>query len=240
MRVFTKPRDRLIALAGVASVYQQLTKDRYVAGLWGSSLATGLSWVKRSHISKASTAATGPRWPTWSWASQDDPVHFMSVSTQPQKVIADPRFKLVDTQLEFSIGRINDFSPVMGGFITVTGCLIDLVVSGPGSFMERGACSYPQNWQEGWEGVCFIDDKRIVLAQHQVTALVIGRKNDHSQHGDCFLLLKPYGKRKSVYVRIGFARVDYGPYMGREGWVDTNDKAALVRAAWRLQTIHLY
>lgn len=66
VRAFTKPRDRLIALAGIAEVYQHLTKDRYVAGLWDSSLAAGLSWVKQSRFFTGPNPTTGPRWPTWS------------------------------------------------------------------------------------------------------------------------------------------------------------------------------
>ena len=65
-RGLTKPSDKLPALAGVASRYQNDTNDIYCAGLWKANLLTGLKWQvaepadHRPNIYRA---------PTWSWAS---------------------------------------------------------------------------------------------------------------------------------------------------------------------------
>lgn len=147
-------------------------------------------------------------------------------------MVADIYFRLIDTQLEYSPGHVNDFSPIVGGFITVTGCLVDLMC-------ELGTCSYPRNWHQGWEGSCFIDDDPKDLPRKRVIALVIGRKKRDGQ-GDYFLLLKPYEGRDSAYIRIGFAKVDYSPLFTNGQWEDPTEKAAQIRAARRPQTMHLY
>ncbi|KAF7933629.1 uncharacterized protein EAE98_003338 [Botrytis deweyae] len=73
----TRPSDRLIALIGVASTFQDRLKCRYLAGLWQSDIARGLLWTLRgAHqssnytknekgTSKAKTAFAS----SWSWAS---------------------------------------------------------------------------------------------------------------------------------------------------------------------------
>jgi Heterokaryon incompatibility protein (HET) len=43
-RVFTKFSDRLIALAGLAKIYQNPRTGGYVGGLWKPSIAFGLAW----------------------------------------------------------------------------------------------------------------------------------------------------------------------------------------------------
>lgn len=111
-RVFTKPRDRLIALAGIASVYQHLTKDRYLAGIWVSSIAVGLGWkIDRIRRSKP-TSIEDRRWPTWSWVSHDGPVSF---ELHASVFIPDSHFQLVRTALQFSPRHVNDLSTVVGG-----------------------------------------------------------------------------------------------------------------------------
>jgi len=60
--------DKLVAFSSVAEVYQAITKDDYVAGLWRRDLLDGLLWRP--------TLGAGERpkeWraPTWSWASID-------------------------------------------------------------------------------------------------------------------------------------------------------------------------
>jgi len=72
----TFPQDKLIALSGVARLFQQVTADRYLAGIWRSSIFRYLRWRRTSfngHIAKPRPAY---RAPTWSWASIDGPVTF--------------------------------------------------------------------------------------------------------------------------------------------------------------------
>ena len=247
IRAFTKPSDRLIALAGIANVYKHLSKDRYVAGLWESSLAAGLGWFKSLSQPTRPGPPTGSRWPTWSWASHDDHVRFSFIDPDYLEVITDTYFKLIDTQLKYSTGHVNEFSPIVGGFITVMGCLVELVCE-PGSFSYPddmvyipGSCSFLENWHEGWKGNCYPDNKWTEVQPKRVTGLVLGHRYVTEAQGDNFLLLEPYGARDSAYTRCGFAYVNYAVFFeGKWNLGKTIEQTAQIRAARKPQTIHLY
>ncbi|KAH8683001.1 heterokaryon incompatibility protein-domain-containing protein [Tricladium varicosporioides] len=71
------PSDRLKAIAGIASELQQLSGDKYLAGLWEEDLLYQLGWrqdttdkVSQTPISRKTTS------PSWSWASTEGKVLF--------------------------------------------------------------------------------------------------------------------------------------------------------------------
>ncbi|KAF2806746.1 HET-domain-containing protein, partial [Mytilinidion resinicola] len=81
----TYPRDKLIAISGVAKEMSKVINDQYLAGLWRSQLPTTLLWSAEpsgpasSIRYQKSPAGSGNIWtrprplraPTWSWASLD-------------------------------------------------------------------------------------------------------------------------------------------------------------------------
>lgn len=76
-RFLTCPRDKLVAIDGIAQAVQRVVKCDYVAGLWSSNLLYGISWSRE--CGKDTMDMTLPphvfhieyRAPTWSWASID-------------------------------------------------------------------------------------------------------------------------------------------------------------------------
>ncbi|KID88652.1 tol protein, partial [Metarhizium majus ARSEF 297] len=70
---FTKTSDKLFALAGLASIFCDWSRDEYIAGLWKSNLAIQLCYsvweTKLKHPSEH-------RAPSWSWASLDEHIQF--------------------------------------------------------------------------------------------------------------------------------------------------------------------
>ena len=69
--------DKLIAIAGLAKVMEQLLQDRYVVGLWEKYFVSQLLW-KVAGLFMANGSTTKPshrpaphRAPTWSWLSLD-------------------------------------------------------------------------------------------------------------------------------------------------------------------------
>lgn len=72
-RDLTYPRDKLPALAGIASRMHAITGDEYLAGHWRKELATSLFWRVENETTSArlySPVRIQPyRAPTWSWAS---------------------------------------------------------------------------------------------------------------------------------------------------------------------------
>jgi hypothetical protein len=79
-RNLTDERDKLPALSGLASVYYQVTKKDYLAGLWRQSLIEDLLW-KREPASFGKSGKQGVpskyRAPSWSWASLDFNIAFL-------------------------------------------------------------------------------------------------------------------------------------------------------------------
>ena len=70
----TFPEDKLVALAGIAKLFLQVTGDRYLGGLWRSQLPGMLNWsVERwNYPDPQPPASLAYRAPTWSWASVPD------------------------------------------------------------------------------------------------------------------------------------------------------------------------
>ena len=67
----TKPRDKLIALSGIAQRMQNLLGDQYLAGLWRRHLPSQLLWCLSERVVKPPTRSKPYRAPSWSWASMD-------------------------------------------------------------------------------------------------------------------------------------------------------------------------
>ena len=64
-RRLTRCSDRLPALAGIASIVAQTTKDEYLAGLWRQNLLRQLIWRPTGRGNQPSKYLA----PSWSWAS---------------------------------------------------------------------------------------------------------------------------------------------------------------------------
>lgn len=78
-RSLTKQSDILPAMSGIARMIADQTSDRYVAGLWGSSLAHCLLWTHsniQGHTSYRHTRPYPLLAPTWSWASVKGPLAY--------------------------------------------------------------------------------------------------------------------------------------------------------------------
>lgn len=75
----TRPSDKMIALAGLAGQFRDMTGDTYLAGLWKIDLAKQLCWNSSHEVYYSDDMHTRSRTlscysPTWSWASYDGPV----------------------------------------------------------------------------------------------------------------------------------------------------------------------
>lgn len=88
----TIPDDRLPAFSGVADLFQEVTGDRYLAGLWRSNLLHLLDWWVDQPRSRASE---NYRAPSWSWASVDGPI-------RPRFAVAQSAFLVLVSAVETS------------------------------------------------------------------------------------------------------------------------------------------
>jgi Heterokaryon incompatibility protein (HET) len=71
----TFPKDKFIAIDGIASTLQSWLEDVYIAGCWKGSILYDLLW-KVSHSTRSVRLPLKPRAPSWSWASIDAEVDF--------------------------------------------------------------------------------------------------------------------------------------------------------------------
>ncbi|KAI1090626.1 heterokaryon incompatibility protein-domain-containing protein [Rostrohypoxylon terebratum] len=60
----TKESDRLVAISGIAKIFQNFNGDTYLAGLWKNRLHFYLGWTVVKHQGRRNFFA-----PSWSWAS---------------------------------------------------------------------------------------------------------------------------------------------------------------------------
>nr|XP_036580365.1 eukaryotic translation initiation factor eif1a-like protein [Colletotrichum truncatum]KAF6788277.1 eukaryotic translation initiation factor eif1a-like protein [Colletotrichum truncatum] len=125
-RQFTRPSDKLYAISGVAKLFQEVTGQEYLAGLWRSRILEQLDW----YVEEPTAASATYRAPSWSWASIDgevsnftwDPAHQLLV----ELLDADVATKGADPTVN-----------VTGGFLKLNGTVI------AGSY-QRHPLSYEQ------------------------------------------------------------------------------------------------
>ncbi|KAK3311958.1 heterokaryon incompatibility protein-domain-containing protein [Apodospora peruviana] len=68
-RRITFDKDVLPAISGIASYFQLITGDKYMAGLWAEDLVPGLCWQVDYETARPSVLENGASIPSWSWAS---------------------------------------------------------------------------------------------------------------------------------------------------------------------------
>jgi hypothetical protein len=90
----TRKSDKLVAFSGVARLFQDITGDEYVAGLWKSHLAEHLDWRVHMPVSKS---APEYRAPSWSWASTSGPIKLQGLSAGTQMHVT-----ILDVQVQSS------------------------------------------------------------------------------------------------------------------------------------------
>ncbi|KAN0104287.1 HET domain containing protein [Hyaloscypha variabilis] len=113
----THPRDKLVALSGLARRFQNITKETYVAGLWKERLQSDLRWWVLLK-SKASSPEVY-RAPSWSWAHLDGQVDFFSAyQFDANTDILSFHISILDAQLEFKVSR-NPYGEILSGTLRV-------------------------------------------------------------------------------------------------------------------------
>lgn len=112
----TFPKDKLVAISGIARHFGSIIQDKYIAGLWTSNLERQLCWGVDWKISSPGTKekTTVYRAPSWSWASIDEPVTWRLYGTNNVLDTADSdlliRINKVDLSPigEYALGELGD------------------------------------------------------------------------------------------------------------------------------------
>lgn len=124
-RQLSVSQDKLSAIAGVARVISEETKDTYIAGVWASHLLEDIFWRVYTHVETfedegrdwngrpvrgkligRSSVPTQYRAPSWSWASLDAPIKYIPLSYR--NLIAKPRNCYATPSGTDKYGRVRD------------------------------------------------------------------------------------------------------------------------------------
>lgn len=117
-RDLTNPLDRLPAVSGIAKVTQDITKSRYVAGLWEKNFVSDLAWDG----SPKSLVKPDPLAPTFSWASVGGLVAF------PAPFVASGSCVVVE--VDATLLGLNPFGRVGKGVVKLRGLVLKTTLEG--------------------------------------------------------------------------------------------------------------
>lgn len=68
-RDLTKESDRLLAMPGISKAFREITGDRYLAGLWETTVLRDLPWESKASKGVQARRIESSCIPSWSWAS---------------------------------------------------------------------------------------------------------------------------------------------------------------------------
>lgn len=127
----TKPLDRYYALAGLAQMFQRVTKDQYLAGLWARDLSRSLLWTGGPRSSPSTSRSKIS--PTWSWISRVEKHDggtdcSMSYSQATEDFIQDIRVRIHQYRTFSTIMSGSEFGPVSGQ-IVIEGAFLPVFVT---------------------------------------------------------------------------------------------------------------
>ncbi|KAF4616873.1 hypothetical protein D9613_008918 [Agrocybe pediades] len=227
-RYMTQPTDKLVAFSSVAEVYQSLTKDEYLAGLWRHHLIDDLLWRSRF----MNPRPTVYRAPTWSWASIDGGVTLYDPDAEEiQSVEYEATFvacKVVPKSHRHPLGEIEEAT------LQLKAKCVTLMLSGRKCrFIEKpvppGMTGNMENLQSTWvppNGNCLqrpdggetrglLFDSKEGSSRDQdrdfhVLVLRTGRKRREHAFMAGLLLLKE-DPTKETYRRVSMIRLDFLP-----------------------------
>ena len=151
-RHLTNPSDKLVALSGVASYFQEKIGDAYLAGLWRSTFLLDLLWsTNYTEIPKPSDY----RAPSWSWASIDGPAEAVAQSDWVYESAAE----IIDVETAL-VNPKHGTGLVRGGSATLKGKLVEIHRE-ESSWRKIPADDLPDGYQtlDGDNWICRPDTK---------------------------------------------------------------------------------
>ncbi|KAK8071599.1 hypothetical protein PG996_004947 [Apiospora saccharicola] len=118
------PRDKLVALSGIAKAVRSILEDEYVAGMWRRYLEHELLWHVRNPFGPDDPKAPELpyRAPSWSWAAVDSPVEAGSLDVRDSSML----IRVEDVQLQQ--GSEDSTGHVRGGCLKLSGVLKQLLL----------------------------------------------------------------------------------------------------------------
>ncbi|EXF86026.1 hypothetical protein CFIO01_07594 [Colletotrichum fioriniae PJ7] len=205
---FSVKEDKLYALGGIAKLFQEVTGDTYLAGLWRSRLLHQLDWYT---LMPQPRIMSKYRAPSWSWASVDGPV-------QPTHPAHGYHFlaEVVDASVTTTSAG-NDLVNVIGGSITLRAKVYDATYEREYPLTNDGLIHFGSKDKafppfRTWPHLDAVEDN---LKKSGYTSLLPLRNQEVNweylewdQSGDTndvtCLILEKVGASKNTYRKIGW------------------------------------
>ena len=207
----TKPSDMPIVLSGLVSDFAHLLPtDKYIAGLWRSTLPQSLLWhTRRSKPQNLNYIA-----PSWSWLSTGCAVTLANRSQMTKKVSV-AKILSISQKADYQ----NPYGPVKSGVLEVEGILrsirlcfedqsemFDLSVLDHEGSNERMRAIGPY-WNEYWGKKCTLELDTVpqdpLLDCFALFIMVHQWKDSESCRDIACLLLQRCGKKGGKFTRVG-------------------------------------
>ncbi|KAL2816443.1 heterokaryon incompatibility protein-domain-containing protein [Aspergillus cavernicola] len=228
-RQFTYPRDRLVALEGIAQRFKRFDMGSYLYGLWGKNIPIQLEWA----IVGEDGTRTRLDLPTWSWASICGQCHYETYPFSSDyealnlcevvKLPTDPSAegdissrslilasRVVDAKIHLRRPRFLDDDDPFQVKIKINGHLFKL---------SEDICQ----WREGsaeWEDMQA--DERLAEGQAVVcmelstcTYVSTVPPSPHLMYTQTWLVLRQSSQEEGVYQRVGAIRINETLERGR-------------------------
>jgi len=121
-RLLTYPTDKFVALSGIAHAFESSFNDKYIAGLWQSTLLRDLVWDSPKAPTRTWPVEKEPYLaPSWSWAAVDGAVpQDQDYDEGSLKQIA----KVISTSVTLAPPGLNPYGAVIYGEIKLQAPLI--------------------------------------------------------------------------------------------------------------------
>jgi len=207
-RCLTYETDKLPAISGLAEVYREATNYTYIAGLWRETLLRDLLWKQQWLLYGNQVITCAPfqyRAPSWSWASIDGNVNYLSFRTEKPFL---ERTQVMGTCIDATPSV--DGAPV-GDWICLRGPLLGGKIKKDKLWFRGGGCCVP--WpdveeteeESSWDGSAQNIPKEIP-DKNNVWSLLIGTmaSNDGYVEGYGLVLVQCDDVGDNVFRRVGF------------------------------------
>jgi hypothetical protein len=162
----TKASDKLVAFSGLTDLFQAISQDTCLAGLWRSRFLDNLCW---SAMWYEGTVAKSKEYraPSWSWASVDGPIFIPTLSES--RIYHYPAVLL---HVQVNTENSNP-AEVLSGYVTIRGPAVRMLYSDLNTWPQqahRQRCVY-----EDLKIIVNLDDSQHGFEQSDVLFLLLVR-----------------------------------------------------------------
>jgi hypothetical protein len=203
----TMKRDKLPAVAGIASSFARELNWNYAAGLWEEHLKIGLTWCRDE---EASLVRQQDRAPSWSWASVDGLITYHRVfsvnNARSSRCNLHPELDLEIVKVDIKEVNPGGFGEVLSGKIEAVGCIHEVTI-------DKESISGSLPFAQGNYFDITFDEETDLKEPRQVWVVRIVKHEEWKyRRAGCrnfFLILNQTGLHENEFKRVGIAICDY-------------------------------